>query len=79
MTITVPADHVEPLFLVVQVESVENRGIVGGENHLLARPFGQLGEMAHEFGAELGVEGIVDVVDGKEAGCRLAEKQGEVE
>ena len=79
MTVFVSIHDEKPLLVVVKVEPVENRGVVGGENDLLVVLLRKRDELLQQRDAQLGVERTVDVVDREEGGRVRADEKRDVE
>src|SRR5271155_3944290 len=69
----------EPLLGIGAAQPVERRGVVRREDYLLVVLLGQLDDLLHQLGAELGVERRIDVIDGEERRRVGADEEGEVE
>src|SRR5215470_8730349 len=66
----------EALLVLAEIDAVEDRGIMGREDHLLLVLLGELDELLDERGDELRVERRIDVIDGKEGRRLVADEEG---
>ena len=71
--------HEQALFVVVEVESVENRRVVRRDDDLFVVFFRQFGQLPQQDAAQLRIEGGIDIVDREERGRFRADEQREVE
>ncbi len=62
----------------MQVQAVENRGVVRGQDNLLVVLFGKFGQLAQQFGAQFGIQRSVYIVYGEKTRRFLCDKKREV-